>query len=404
MNVKCGEPRRLAMVDRERLRRISGDIAIVGMGDTDYAEDYTRARSGSAYEDCYGYGARAFRRALEDCGLGREDIDGLIVGPTLSSERTGEILGINPSWSSQADSVNAVLQGALALHSGVAECIALVYGNDQRTAGTKYGGPTARGEQFLSYVYYAPWGMTSQGALYAMMVRRYMELQGLRSEHLAEVALAQRQFAQLNPNAVMRDPVDLPTYLGAKYICDPLRIFDYCLVNDGGVALIMTTAQRAKTLKKKPIVISGIGRNDMNKDATSLWPRLMDFYHTSHARAAAEVYDMAGLGPSDIDVVGIYDSFSPHVVFALEGFGFFKPGEFARFSAGGTMRPGGRLPVNTSGGHLSESYMQGWNHQVELVRQLRGEAGERQVPGARKGQYLSDVAGKAISIIYSAPS
>jgi acetyl-CoA acetyltransferase len=392
------------MADRARLKRLRDDVAIVGIGDTDYGEDYIRARGGSAYQDCYGYAARAFCRALTDCGLKREDIDGLIVGPTLSSERTGEILGINPGWSSQADAVNAVLQGALALHCGLAECVALVYGNDQRTAGTKYGGPTARGEQFLSYVYYAPWGMTSQGALYAMMVRRYMELQGLRPKDLAEVALAQRRFAQLNPNAVMREPLDLVTYLDAKYICDPLRIFDYCLVNDGGVALIMTTTQRAKSLNKKPVVISGIGRSDMNADATSLWPRLMDFYHTGHARAAAEVYDMASVGPSDIDLVGIYDSFSPHVVFALEGFGFFKPGEFPRFAAGGTMRPGGKLPVNTSGGHLSESYMQGWNHQVELIRQLRGEAGDRQVAGARKGQYLSDVAGKAISIIYSAAS
>jgi acetyl-CoA acetyltransferase len=390
--------------DRARLKQLRDDVAVVGIGDTNYAEDYRRARAGSAYEDCYGYAAQAFYRALADCGLKREDVDGLIVGPTLSSERTGEILGINPGWSSQADSVNAVLQGALALHCGTAECVALVYGNDQRTAGTKYGGPTARGEQFLSYVYYAPWGMTSQGALYAMMVRRYMELQGLRPEDLAEVALAQRQFAQLHPNAVMREPLDLATYLDAKYICDPLRIFDYCLVNDGGVALIMTTTQRAKSLSKKPVVISGIGRSDMNADATSLWPRLIDFYHTGHARAAADVYDMASVGPSDIDLVGIYDSFSPHVVFALEGFGFFKPGEFAKFAAGGTMRPGGKLPVNTSGGHLSESYMQGWNHQVELVRQLRGEAGDRQVVGARKGQYLSDVAGKAISIIYSAAS
>src|SRR6201996_7701944 len=257
------------MTDRARLKRLCDDIAIVGVGDTDYSADYTRARSGSAYQDCYGYGAQAFRRALKDCGLEREDIDGLIVGPTGASERTGEILGINPSWSSQADAVNAVLQGALALHSGVAECVALVYGNDQRTAGTKYGGPTARGEQFLSYVYYAPWGMTSQGALYAMMARRYMELQDLRAEDLAEVALAQRQFARLNPNAVMRDPLDIATYLAAKYICNPLRIFDYCLVNDGGVALIMTTTQRAKRLNKKPVVISGIGRNDMNKDATS---------------------------------------------------------------------------------------------------------------------------------------
>lgn len=392
------------MPDRERLKRLKNDVAIVGVGDTDYAEDYARARGGVAYQDGYGYAAEAFRRALLDGGIKREEVDGLIVGPTLSSERTGEILGINPRWSSQADAVNAVLQAALALHGGLAECVALVYGNDQRTAGTKYGGPTARGEQFLSYVYYAPWGMTSQGALYAMMTRRYMELWHLRAEDLAEVALSQRRFAALNPNAVMRDPLELDAYLKAKYICDPLRIFDYCLVNDGGVALIMTTRERARSLRKKPVVISGIGRCDVNTDATSLWPRLIDFYHSGHAEAATQVYEMAALGPSDVDVVGIYDSFSPHVIFALEGFGFFAPGEFKRFAADGTLGPGGKLPVNTSGGHLSESYMQGWNHQVELVRQLRGEAQARQVADAEIGQYLSDVAGKAISIIYRADS
>jgi acetyl-CoA acetyltransferase len=170
------------------------------------------------------------------------------------------------------------------------------------------------------------------------------------------------------------------------------------------VALILTTNDRAKSVcirsGKKAVTISGIGRNDVNTDATSLWPRLMDFYHSGHVIAAEAVYNMAGIGPSDIDVVGIYDSFSPHVIFALEGFGFFEKGDFPKFVAGGTIAPGGRLPVNTSGGHLSESYMQGWNHQVELVRQLRGEAGLRQVEAARIGQYISDVAGKAISIIY----
>jgi acetyl-CoA acetyltransferase len=392
------------MSDQTRLSSLRDDVAIVGVGDTDYANDYIRARAGVPYQDSYGYATLAFARALADCGLERADVDGLIVGPTLSSERTGEILGLNPRWSSQADAVNAVLQAVFALHAGAASTIALVYGNDQRTAGTKYGGPSARGEQFLSYVYYAPWGMTSQGALYAMMARRYMELTGLRAEDLAQVALAQRKFALLNPNAVMQEPLDLQTYLSTNYICDPLRLFDYCLVNDGGVALILTTNDRAKSVSarsgKKAVTISGIGRSDVNTDATSLWPRLMDFYHSGHDVAAKAVYDMASLGPSDIDVVGIYDSFSPHIIFALEGFGFFAKGDFPKFAASGTIAPGGRLPVNTSGGHLSESYMQGWNHQVELVRQLRGEAGSRQVEAARIGQYISDVAGKAISIIY----
>ena len=246
--------------------------------------------------------------------------------------------------------------------------------------------------------------MTSQGALYAMMVRRYMELQGLRPEQLAEVALAQRQFAQLNPNAVMRDPLDLATYLEAKYICDPLRIFDYCLVNDGGVALIMTTAERAKDAQQE--AGRHFGYRPQRYEQGCDEPLAASDRFLPHQPCAGGNRNLrhGGRRPGDIDVVGIYDSFSPHVVFALEGFGFFKPGEFAKFPPAERMRPGGRLPVNTSGGHLSESYMQGWNHQVELVRQMRGEAGERQVPRARKGQYLSDVAGKAISIIYSAAS
>lgn len=388
------------MIDVERLHALRDEVAVIGVGDTDYAADYARARNSAAYQNSYGYAAQALERALADAGVKSRDVDGLIVGPTLSSERAGELLGLNPRWSGQADAINAILQAVLALHAGVCTCVALVYGNDQRTAGTKYGGPTARGEQFLSYVYYAPWGMTSQGALYAMMVRRYMELFGLTAEELARVSLAQREFARLNPNAVMQDALDLQTYLDAKFICDPLRIYDYCMVNDGGVALILTTRDRAKSTNKPPVLISGIGRSDVNTDATSLWPRLMDFYHSGHAAAARQVYEMAALGPEDIDVVGIYDSFTPHVVFALEGFGFFRPGEFGKFSAGGTLGPGGRLPTNTSGGHTSESYMQGWNHQVELIRQLRGETGARQVEGAKVGQYISDVAGKAMSVVY----
>jgi acetyl-CoA acetyltransferase len=110
---------------------------------------------------------------------------------------------------------------------------------------------------------------------------------------------------------------------------------------------------------------------------------------------------MAGVGPADIDVVQIYDSFSAHVLFALEGFGYCRPGEAGAFIANGAIGPGGRLPVNTSGGHLSETYMQGWNHLVEIVRQLRRETGARQVADARHAQYISDIAGKVASIIFA---
>jgi acetyl-CoA acetyltransferase len=389
------------MPDLNRLKSLKDDVAIVGVGNTDYAADHARARAGELEENAYGYAARAFSRALADCGIDRSEIDGLVAGPHIAIERLGEIIGVNPRWAAQGDAVNAVVTAALALHCGMAECVALIYGNDQRAVGTQYGGPQAMGgENYLSYIYYQPWGLTSQGALYALMTKRYMELTGFRSEDLAEVSIAQRSFAQLNPDALMKKPLTLDGYMNSNFVCEPLRLFDYCLINDGGVALIMTTADRARRLKKKPVLISGIGRSDTNAQATTLWPRLIDFYHTSHRKAAEQVYEMAGVGPADVDLLEVYDSFSSHIVFALEGFGFCREGEVAEFIRSKGIGPGGKLPINTSGGHLSESYMQGWNHQVDAVRQLRGEAGARQVPGVRHAQYISDIAGKVITLMY----
>jgi acetyl-CoA acetyltransferase len=375
---------------------------VVGVGESDYAEDYRRARAGERYSDSYGYAATAFRRALADAGLHRDDVDGVIVAPPLAYERTAEVLGLDPRWAAEGDAINAVLQGVLAITSGLAERVALIYGNDQRTGGTAYGGPQAMGgDAFLSYVYYAPWGMTSQGALYALMTQRYMQLHGLTHAELGEIAVAQRAFAERNPRAIMRRPLTVADYLQARYITEPLRLFDYCLVNDGGVALILTDVREARRLgRHRPVTVAGVGRSDENRDATSLRPRLMDFYHTGHRLASRQVYDMAGVGPEDVDVLQVYDSFSCHIVYALEGFGFCPEGEVGAFLREQGVGPGGRLPVNTSGGHLSESYMQGWNHQVEAVRQARGEAEDRQVEGCRHVQYVSDVAGKVVSVVY----
>lgn len=388
------------MPDHSRLDRLSCEACVVGIGETDYRQDYLAGPDRHA-PDSYGLAARAFARALGDSGLRKADIDGLIVGPTLAMERTGETLGLDTRFTVQADAVNVIIQATLAITSGLAECVALVYGNNQRSAATRYGGPQANGgERFQAYVYYAPWGLTSQGALYAMMANRYMSETGFAPKDLAAVVMAERAFAGMNDNAILTDPLSLEDYLASKTICEPLRRPDYCLVNDGGVALIVTSRERARRLSVPAVAIAGIGASDLHRDAASLRPRFVDYYHSGHARTAAQVYRMAGIGPSDVDLVQIYDSFSIHVPVALEGFGFCQPGEAARLIADAGIGPGGKLPVNTSGGMLSESYMQGWNHQVEAVRQLRGTAGRRQVPGARHAQYVSDVAGKTASIIY----
>ncbi|MEV6320852.1 thiolase family protein [Nocardia sp. NPDC051787] len=326
----------------------------------------------------------------------------MIAGPPLAIERLGEVLGLDTTWADQADAASAVVKGAMALHAGLAECVALVYGNDQRAAGTQYGGPSAVStDKHLAYRYFAPWGLTSQGALYALMANAYMADHGLSEAELGGYVVAQRQYAELNPHAVLQRPLGLQDYLAAPTICDPLRRHDYCLINDGGVALIMTTTERAATLNARPVSVRGIGRSDQNERSTSLAPRLLDFYLPSHRKAASQVYEMAGIGPQDVGAVQIYDSFSIHVPVALDGFGFCPPGDPGALVREGALGPGRRLAVNTSGGHLAESYMQGWNLQVEAVRQARGDAGDRQVPDARHTQFISDVAGKTTSIVYA---
>jgi acetyl-CoA acetyltransferase len=374
---------------------------VIGIGHTDWRADWQRVRDGAAQTDSYGYAAQALRAALADAGLERRSLDGLISGHTTAYERLGEVLGLDVRWGGHADAVNAVLQAVLAIEAGLAEVIALVYGNAQRSNKVQYGGSGAMGgDAYLSYVYHAPWGLTSQGALYALMQRRFMSLRGYDERTLGAVAVAERAWATLNPAAIMRSPFTIEDYLASPYICEPLRLLDYCLINDGGVALIIASAERARALSPHPVYLEGIGRHDLNRGATSLAPRLETFYADAQSIAGQRAFEEAACGPEDIDLVQVYDSFSTHVPLALEGYGYCKTGEFDKLVRETGIGPGGGLPVNTSGGHLSESYMQGWNHQVEIVAQLRGRCGDRQVPDCRRAHYASDVAGKAISIVY----
>lgn len=389
------------MPDPNRLRRLRDKVCVVGIGDTDYAKDWEANREGKVLYDQYGLAAIAFTRALKDSSFSKADIEGVVTAGPMSSDRTCEILGLNPRWCVSADAPRAIIQGVLAITSGLANTVALIYGDNQRTRGSQYGGPQARGgEVNLSYIYYAPWGMTSQGAHYAMMFRRYKKLYGVTEVHLGHIAVAQRQFASMNPNAIMRWPLTLEDYLNGRYICEPLRINDYCLVNDGGVCVILTRADLAQDRPKQPVYISGFASSLMNVEATQLRPRLIEFYHPAHKLVREQVYQTSGVSQKDINSVHIYDSFTCHILFVLEGFGFCHEGEGGAFVTTGAIGPGGRLPVNTSGAMLSESYMHGWNHQVEIVKQLRGEAGERQIHDCHHIQYISDAAGKCFSIIY----
>lgn len=384
----------------ESQRSLANVAAVAGIGQSDYRADYKAVRDGQKPFDSYGYGAVALKRALDDAGISKSEVDGLIVGPTTSYERSAEVYGINPRWGGSSDAVQSVISAAMAIRSGMAEVVALVYGNDQRSAKVQYGGPQAMGgEANLSYVYHSPWGLTSQGALYGLMYRRYMELTGATEADLGQVSVGQRQWAAHNPHALMRKTITLEEYLASEYIAEPLHLYDYCLINDGGVALIVCEASRAKKMKKRPVTIKAAARSDMHDQSSTLKPRLIDFYHPGHHVVANAVYNDAGMGPKDVDMLQVYDSFSCHIPFALEGFGFCKEGQAGAFMREMGIGPGGKLPINTSGGHLSETYMQGWNHQIECVRQLRGEA-PLNVENCRRVQYISDVVGKVFSIIY----
>ena len=392
--------------DRARLAPLKDTVAVVGVGETDYGKDYRGAggqtvSKGEARYDSYTLASRALKRALDDAGLKKDDIDGLCVGGTLSGERASEQWGLNPRWSGGGDAAQCIIEATLAINAGLCTTVALVYGNAQRSIDTAYGGARVTGGAITSYFYYAPWGMTSQGALYALFFQRYKLLYGTTDEQLGAVAVAFRKHACLNPNAVMQKPLTIQDYLNAPYIAEPLRLNDYCLINDGGVAIIVRRADLARDLKQRPVMVSGFGWSEENVDATQLRPRLKTFYHGAHHDVAAQVYPMAGVTPKDVDVFATYDSFSVHLLASLEGFGFCKEGEAGTFVQGGRIEIGGELPCNTSGGMLSESYMQSWNHQPELVRQLRGGLGNRQVQGAEVAQYVHDVAGKCKSLIYT---
>jgi acetyl-CoA acetyltransferase len=373
-------------------RELAGRVAVVGVGTTRYGKlpEY----------DAYDLGVWALKAALEDCGLGFEDIDGLIINRIPDYQRFGEITGINPRYTSitpgQGRFSGICIQTAVAvINAGLASTVALVYGNNGRSAGDAYGGASDAYGSGGAGLWF-PYGMTSPGAFHALMMRRHMEEYGTTTDQLGAIAVTFRRHASLNPDAVMRTPFTLEEYRAARYICEPLRLLDYCLINDGGVAMILTSAERARDLVQRPVYVRGFGQ--ASALAGSTFPP-DDYWRAPMRQVAEDVYGMAGAGPRDMDALMIYDNFTPTVLFSLEGFGFCAPGESGPWVGGGHLALGSEFPTNTSGGHLSESYMQGWALNVEAVRQVRGECGARQVKDAKLVQYMT-AAPVITSIIY----
>lgn len=387
----------MANTARHRARSVA---AVVGVGSTAYGS--------FPGETCNSLALAALHNALADAGLGPCDVDGLITMRTDGYESIATDATIEPGWTATVPAEGRMTGPAIglavaAIAAGQAHTIALVYGNDGRSGGHTYGGGGARAAQAAESYGTAPEltgpvGMTSPGAFYALMFQRHRARFGTEDSALSAIATTFRRHAQLNPNAVFRDPLETEEYRRGRYIVDPLRIYDYCLINDGGVALILTAADRAPDSRHRPVYVRGLGQQA--RLVGSSFPP-MDFWHSALSRVGRQAYAMADCHRQDIDLLQAYDNFSPNVLFSLEGLGFCEQGESGAWVEEQGLGLHGHLPTNTSGGHLSESYMQGWALNVEAVRQIRGGLGSRQVQGAELAQYVC-AAPIASSVIYGA--
>jgi len=323
--------------------------------------------------------------ALADAGMDKAEVDGIMVSGYPYAERqavlVAECLGIRPAF---IDSTNiggsgfeaAVERAGAAIRAGLCNTVLICYGSTQYSSKTRSLG--GRAPEF-SYQFEVPYGPALPLSGYALAATRHMHLYGTTSEQLAEVAVAARQWAALNPKAIKRTPLTVAEVLASPVISTPLHGLDCCLVTDGGGAVIVTSAERARALPKAPVYVLGTG-TAMTHEAITNMPELTETAARESGRLA---FARAGLTLAQIDVVQIYDSFTITVLLSLEDLGFCAKGEGGRFCSGGRLAPGGEFPLNTSGGGLSYCHpgMFGIFLLIEAVRQLRGECGERQVPG-----------------------
>lgn len=330
--------------------------------------------------------ARASREALAEAGMTLSDVDGLFVNymGEEGSVQVGEYLGIQPRYADSSDLGGAAFEAfvhhaMVAIAAGRCEVALITYASRQRTRRNR-GFARDPSDPSLPGQFEAPYGLPMPIGHYALAAARHMHQYGTTSEQLAEIAVAARRWAQLNPKAWSRDPLTIEDVLASRPLAEPLRRLDCCLVTDGGGAVVVTTEARAKDAAKRAIRVLGAGEGQMHWQIA----QMPDLTVSPGAISGPQAFAMAGITPADVDVLQPYDSFTITVLLALEDLGFCAKGEGGAFVEGGRLAPGGSLPALTSGGGLS------YNHPgalgilllVEAVRQLRGEAGDRQVADA----------------------
>jgi len=355
---------------------IRGKVAIVGVGHTDQGELPGQSPELSS--------VLAIKAALEDAGVGRDKLDGLITCKSVQGTNVdvgvGPLLGMNPRYAQTLDygTCNFSLHLAVqAITTGMANTIALCYGANARSIRFPFGATGANLAGASGFMHIAGYG--------AMMLQRHRALYGTTEEQFGHIAVSEREWAQKNPIALFREPMSIEQYLDLPYLVEPLRRPDVTMLSDGGVSLIVTRADMVDEFKQKPVFVLGMSEQSQIRGEFS--PDYLD--REFLADSAKQIWQRTGLGPSDIDALYIQNPTAMWVLQMLEHYGFVPVGEGGPWLAEGHTRPGGDLPVNTNGGQLSESYMWGWLHIVEAVRQLRGQAGDRQVTDAEIAMYCS---------------
>jgi acetyl-CoA acetyltransferase/uncharacterized OB-fold protein len=355
-------------------RGLRGTATIVGAAESDLGE----VAAGLTPTDLM---VQASLRALEDCGLDVSDVDGLCAAATqlpMAPLDLGEQLGVRPRWTDGTQiggsSFLAHLDHARsAIAAGMCEVVLIAYGSTQRSVGRV----TASVQELDPFE--APYRPSMPVTAYALAASRHMHEFGTTSEQLAEVAVAARAWAARNPRAWSRDPLTIDDVLASPRVCDPFGVRDCCLVTDGGGAIVVTSAERARTLSRPPVHVLGAGVAHHHRHVSGM-PALTT---TAAVDSGARAFGEAGIGPAEVDVLQLYDAFTITPILFLEDLGFCAKGEGGPFVSGGRTAPGGAVPMNTNGGGLSYCHpgMYGLLALIEGVRQVRGACGERQVPG-----------------------
>ncbi|KEQ19734.1 lipid-transfer protein [Endozoicomonas numazuensis] len=361
-------------------RTLSGQAAIVGIGATEFSKNSGRSEMQLAVE--------CVTQALADAGIDPSEVDGISTftmdnNPEIEVFR--EIGGKELKMFSRIHygggaACGTVQQAAMAVATGVCEVVVVYRAMNERSE-YRFGAgmqDTAAEPDFETahYGWYIPHGLVTPASWVAMNAQRYLHETGATSEDFGRVAVAAREFAATNPNAwFYEQPITLEDHQNSRWIAEPLRLLDCCQESDGGVALVITSAERAKKLNKEPALIKGAAQGACDD------PQMMTHFYrkditrlTEVGLVAKQLYKQAGLTPDDIQSAIIYDHFTPFVLTQLEEFGFADKGKAKDFVRNGDIKMGGRLPINMHGGQLGEAYIHGMNGIAEAVRQIRGEA------------------------------